>query len=317
MSALFQLGLSFLNHLWSSIRRFLIFPIKKISDTINSKISAVRAPTNQLVIRAVPAVRYPSQPCKPITILSANLWHDWPWHRQMHSRLDAFAKMAESTDADIVLLQEVSRTSKMKVDVWLAERLGMGYTYARANGHEQEIGFEEGLAVFSRFPLETPQWLQLGVSACQMTRRMALGARVKTPCGSLVVFSVHLGIANQANIHQVNHLQKWIGATVQEQTAVIGGDFNVHEHRSQIRGLQHDWLDVFRYINPTSDGVTHELRWPWGKSLLRRRLDYMFMQRGGVYWDVLDAQLVGAQRGQGVHSDHRAVLARILPVLPD
>ena len=86
----------------------------------------------------------------------------------------------------------------------------MGYAYARANGHAHEIGFEEGLAVFSRFPLETPQWQQLDVSACQMTRRIALGARVKTPCGPLAVFSVHLGIANQANIHQVDHLQKWI-----------------------------------------------------------------------------------------------------------
>jgi exonuclease III len=48
--------------------------------------------------------------------------------------------MVESEAADIVLLQEVARTTKLKVDEWLAERLGMGYVYARANGHEPGIG---------------------------------------------------------------------------------------------------------------------------------------------------------------------------------
>jgi endonuclease/exonuclease/phosphatase family metal-dependent hydrolase len=223
--------------------------------------------------------------------------------------------MVESEAADIVLLQEVARTTHFKVDEWLAERLGMGYAYARANGHESGIGFEEGLAVFSRFPLEMPQWQQLGVSACQMSRRMALGAHIKTPCGNLAVFSVHLGISTRKNRHQLNRLRNWIGATSKEHTALIGGDFNAHENRSQIRGLQPEWLDMFRHINPDSDGTTHEIRWPWGKSMRRHRLDYLFMKNGGVHWNVLNSRHIGARVGNGIHSDHWAVLARLIPVL--
>jgi endonuclease/exonuclease/phosphatase family metal-dependent hydrolase len=228
--------------------------------------------------------------------------------------LSAFANLAEMQGADIVLLQEVTRTSKFKVDEWLADRLGMGYAYVRANGHESEIGFEEGLAVFSRFPLEGAHWQQLGTSPFQMSRRMALGADVKTPCGNLKVFSVHLGISSQANRSQLGHLKAWVSKTAKEQTSFIGGDFNTHEDRSHIRSLQKEWVDIYRYKNPDRDGTTHELRWPWGKTLRQHRLDYLFMQKGLECWDVLDAEHIHAQTGKGSHSDHLAVLARVMPI---
>jgi hypothetical protein len=37
------------------------------------------------------------------------------------------------------------------------------------------------------------------------------------------------------------------------------------------------------------------------------------MQNGVERWDVLDADHVHAQVGKGKHSDHRAVLARVVP----
>ena len=315
MNAIYQFGFTIIQNLRSFGYRFFYFPLQSLFRSLFAVISAVKEPTNKLVHHATPAIRVNSQPCKPITIISANLWHDWPRYRQLQSRLSAFANLAESEAADIILLQEVSRTNKLKVDEWLAERLGMGYAYVRANGHESGIGFEEGLAVFSRFPLEKPDWQQLGISAFQMSRRIALGADVKTPCGNLRVFSIHLGLSSKANRDQLNTLRDWIDESVREQTALIGGDFNSHENRSHIRNLQQTWLDTFRYKNPDRDGITHELRWPWGRPLRQHRLDYLFMQKGGVPWNVLDAQHIDAQVGKGSHSDHRAVLARVMPVL--
>jgi len=316
MRVLYQFGSSILYHLRSLGRRFLRLPLQRGFGSLFSVISAVNEPTHQLVYHAAPATHANSESCKPITVISANLWHDWPLHRQLQARLSAFAKLAESEAADIVLLQEVARTTKFKVDEWLSERLGMGYAYARANGHQSGIGFEEGLAVFSRFPLEMPQWQQLGESAFQMARRMVLGADVKTPCGNLMVFSVHLGISSRENRQQLNRLRDWIGAIAKEKTALIGGDFNAHENQAQIRHIQPDWLDTFRHIHPDRDGTTHELHWPWGKPMRRHRLDYLFMQTGNINWQVLDAHHLGAQVGKGIHSDHRAVLARLMPVLP-
>lgn len=315
MSDIFQFTLSTINHLRSFSRRFVYLPLQNLIRSLFSAILAVKEPTHQLIYHVTPAILSNSEPCKPITVISANLWHDWPRHRQLLTRLSSFAKLAESEAADIVLLQEVARTTRLKVDEWLAERLGMAYAYARANGHESGIGFEEGLAVFSRFPLEMPQWQQLGVSAFQIARRMALGANIKTPCGNLMVFSVHLGVSPKANQHQLNRLRDWIGSKAKGQTALIGGDFNAHENRPQIRRLQHEWMDVFRQKNPDSDGTTHELRWPWGRPLRQHRLDYLFMQKGSVRWNVLDAHHIDARVGKGGHSDHRAVLARVMPVL--
>jgi len=313
MKAIFQIIFSLLNHLRLLGRRFLYSPLQSIFRSLFSTVNAVKEPTKQLIYQATPLIQKEAQPCKPITIISANLWHDWPRHRQLLPRLSAFAKLAESEAADIVLLQEVARTTKLKVDEWLAERLGMGYAYARANGHESGIGFEEGLAVFSRFPLELPQWHQLGVSAFQLAQRMALGANVRTPCGNLMVFSVHLGISTKENRLQLKRLQDWIGLTTKEHTAVIGGDFNAHENKSQIRHIQRHWLDTFRHINPEEDGTTHEIRWPWGKPIQQHRLDYLFLQRGKSQWNVLDAHHISAQVGKGIHSDHQAVLARLVP----
>jgi endonuclease/exonuclease/phosphatase family metal-dependent hydrolase len=312
MGAKHQFGFRMIKSLWSSGRRFLCLPLQKGYQPFVSAISAVKEPTKHLKTLATPVIQSDWKHCKPITVISANLWHDWPRHRRLQARLDAFASLAESESADIVLLQEVTRTKELKVDEWLADRLKMGYAYARVNGHASTIGFEEGLAVFSRYPLETPRWQQLGESACQMSRRMVLGAQVNTPCGNLVVFSVHLGISTKHNRLQVDRLRNWIGTTVKDQTALIGGDFNAHENRSQIRSLQSNWVDIFREVNPDGDGTTHELHWPWGKPIRRRRLDYLFMQNGGAQWQVLDADHIGVMVDKGSHSDHRAVLARLI-----
>jgi endonuclease/exonuclease/phosphatase family metal-dependent hydrolase len=292
-------------------RRYLYEPQKKLARLLN----AVKSPTRNLITLTVPANNQRIQKCQPITVVSANLWHDWPRYRQLPERLIAFAKMIESHRADIMLLQEVARTTRFRVDEWLAERLGMGYAYARANGDESGVGFEEGLAVFSRFPLENPQSHQLGVSAFQLSRRMALGVEVKTPCGDLKVFSVHLGLADKANRAQVRRLRNWIRIKTMVQTALIGGDFNAHEIRGQIRDLQNEWMDLYRYKYPEQDGTTHELKWPWGKPMRRQRLDYIFMQNGVLPWRVLDAKHIGPKIQHGSHSDHRAVLVTLMPIL--
>ncbi len=73
--------------------------------------------------------------CGQLTVLSANLWHDWPRFRRIKERLEDFARLAEREQADVILLQEVARTRAIRADEWLADRLGMVSVYSRANGH--------------------------------------------------------------------------------------------------------------------------------------------------------------------------------------
>ncbi len=247
-----------------------------------------------------------------ITIVTANLWHDWPRHRAIEARLEAFAGLIESESADIVLVQEVARTADLRVDEWLKKRLGMAFVYARANGHQQAIGFEEGLAVLSRFPIRAPRIRQLGKQRNPFVRRLALGASIETPFGQILVFSVHLGLARRQNARQIAHLRTWVSELAGHGAALVGGDFNAPENASQLLKTRYAWLDIFRILNPGQAGATHALRSPWGTVLRRQRLDYLFLKPGTQRWSLLESRLLDVP---GTYlSDHQPVLARLAPL---
>lgn len=246
-----------------------------------------------------------------LTVMSANLCHDWPRHRRWAERMESFACLAEREKADVLLLQEVARTRRLRADQWIAHRLGMAFAYSRANGHERGIGFEEGVAVFSRYPLDAPRLHVLGRGAIPWVSRVALGVTVHTPFGRILAFSAHLGILPFGNKVQVEQLCSWIGWMAGRRPALIGGDFNAAEDTPQMRRIREVWIDTFRRLHPDADGTTHELRWPWGGSVRRRRLDYLFLRPGRAAWSVLEARHVRASPWP--HSDHHAVVLRLAP----
>lgn len=271
------------------------------------KILAVMNPLKEIRISHFPQISFPTRD-NGITVISANLWHDWPRRRRLSDRLEAFAQLVESEGADVVLLQEVIRSPEICADDWLAQRLGMARVYTRANGDETAIGFEEGLAVLSRFPIHTPQQTSLGFGR-SLFNRMALAAEVVSPLGKLFTVSVHLGLLRGRNHRQWASLQHWVTDMSGGRTALIGGDFNAHEDTYPVRKAQELWIDTYRIVNPHKEGTTHELRLPWGKTFRRRRLDYIFLQPGPTYWAVEDARHL--EHKYEPHSDHRAVLAKL------
>jgi endonuclease/exonuclease/phosphatase family metal-dependent hydrolase len=143
-------------------------------------------------------------------------------------------------------------------------------------------------------------------------RRIALGAFIDSPYGSIPFFSVHLGITPYENAAQIINLREWVSEITGPRPAFIGGDFNSHETTPQIRYAQGKWVDTFRHVHPENDGTTHELYWPWGGLLRRSRLDYIFLKDSLKNWQVLDAQHLDSPEGS--HSDHKAVITRVMPV---
>jgi endonuclease/exonuclease/phosphatase family metal-dependent hydrolase len=243
--------------------------------------------------------------------MSANLWHDWPRQRHWPARLESLAQLAEAERADVVLLQEVARTPDMRADEWLADRLGMNCLYARANGHAASIGFEEGVAVLSRFGLGAPRLHQFRSRLNPFVRRVALGALVATPDGPLAAVALHLSLWPSQNDRQLSALPHWVSQVAGVHPAVVGGDFNAPEHRPGIHRARAFWLDTLRQVDPHGDGMTHELRLPWGTVWRRQRLDYIFLHAGEQPWQVLRAHNVAAPHRP--HSDHKAVVAVIAP----
>jgi|GEM_PF-4861417 len=109
-----------------------------------------------------------------LTVMAANLWHDWPRQHRWAPRLQAVADLAVAYRVDIMLLQEAARTRTMGADEWLARALGMERAYARANGAARVIGFEEGLAILSRYPLREPCTKRLSLAGCWRASRLEL-----------------------------------------------------------------------------------------------------------------------------------------------
>jgi endonuclease/exonuclease/phosphatase family metal-dependent hydrolase len=300
-----------LSPLYKLIRRLLHQPGFLYLRPLAQSILEITSASTRLVSGISPGTYKVTQSCYGITILSSNLCHDWPFHRRMSSRLEAFARLVEAQNADIILLQEVARLSRLEVDKWLSQRLGMTYVYTRVNGHQDEIGFEEGLAVFTRYPIKDAQLKVMGDQINPFIRRMGLAASLETPWGEFLAFSVHLSLRNGRNIDQLEGLIEWVNTLSGDRAAFIGGDFNAHESTKQILAAKKTWLDTYRYSNPDKDGSTHSIRWPWGTPLRRSRLDYIFLKPDSSKWRIMDADHLEAPFEN--HSDHRVVMARLLP----
>lgn len=272
------------------------------------RILSVVEPSGRILLLDNPGNQEIKKQNEHITILTANLWHDWPRRRRLRERLECFVELIKSEEVDIVLLQELARTPEFAADEWLSNQLGMAYVYSRANGHAHGIGFEEGLAVFSRFPLRKPRLAQLSDQRNPFIRRIALGTSIETTWGEFIAFSVHLGLNGRQNENQFSRLISWVEKQSGNIPAVIGGDFNAQEHTRQVRNAQESWQDTYRNIHPGTDGYTHEIRWPWGGILKQSRLDYLFLKKGNHTWNVFEARQLDIEYCQV--SDHKPVLIK-------
>ena len=250
-----------------------------------------------------------------ITILTANLKNPYfsSWrvdHAAILARLEAFARLGESVQADVLLCQEVGRGRDFRVDEWLAGRLAMTAVYARANGGGR-FGREEGLAILSRTPLRDRRETLL---AGGLWRRPALGAVVDSPLGEIAVYTAHLSLRPWRNRQGVARLRAWVAATAGARPAIIGGDFNAGEGAPQIvalseaQGGEAGWVDAFRARHPSADGATHELRL-LGVAVKRQRLDYLFLKPGTLGLRIANGDPITSPAVP--FSDHLAVVARL------
>lgn len=250
-----------------------------------------------------------STPQVGLTVMSANLWHDWPRQHRWAPRLQAVADLASGHGVDVLLLQEVARTRTLQADGWLARRLGMSHGYARANGSARAFGFEEGLAILSRYPIIEVRTRRLTRNPA--VRRIGLGAALDTPFGRVTAVCVHLGLVHSRQAHQMRVLRTWLDEMSGSEPAIIGGDFNATPAHRGISALRREWVDTFQHARPNQESTTHRRR-SARLGVRERLIDYVFVrQPAGAPWTVVDAAHVDGPSGG--HSDHRAVIAQLVP----
>lgn len=230
-----------------------------------------------------------------VRIASLNLLHDFPHFGYISERLELVAREIEGLNADIVCLQEAAWTPAVGLAARrLAERLGMNYVYARANGNRWAILFEEGEAILSRFPLEEAGVQELPPRPAPFEHRIALHATVQTPLGPLAIVSVHLTTQDhpEANTQEAAFLARWVRA-LPAHPAVIAGDFNATPDMPQIQLLRSEWLDAWQKVHLDEEGRTCcvESLTAGPEETMEKRIDYLFLVEREVGLRVAEAEL--------------------------
>ncbi|MXX75417.1 MAG: serine hydrolase [Holophagales bacterium] len=156
---------------------------------------------------------------------------------------------------DIVVLQEAwCMVGEGCLADRLARELGFHGAYARANGSLRWLGFEEGSAILSRFPVEDPELWQLGPDRDAFERRIGLSVRIAHPVLPFDLVGVHLanGDTDLAAAQAAGLLERVLARA--ERPALVSGDLNLPGDHAAVARFREAG-----YRNLMDGGIDHVL----------------------------------------------------------
>ncbi len=195
----------------------------------------------------------PVSGAETIRIIDLNVWHDYPTFEQVEERRDAVVDALEALAPQIVVLQESwETTAHGSFAASVAEALGMDHAYAVANGSRARIGFEEGEAVLSAFPIRSARRVLLRPLERIYRNRVALVVELDTGGGeTLTVVAVHLD--RHRAPEQLRHLEEEHPFRT-DGRLLLAGDFNSLPDSEAILGLT-----ARGFLDPVPDRRDHVL----------------------------------------------------------
>ncbi len=156
---------------------------------------------------------------------------------------------------DVVVLQEAwCMVAEGCLADRLAEALDLRAVYARANGSLRWLGFEEGSAILSRFPIAEPATWPLLPDRDRFERRIALAARIEHPALSFRVVGVHAASGDpELAGAQTERLLERV-RSLPARPALIAGDFNLDSSHPALGRF-----DAAGYRDLLPGGIDHVL----------------------------------------------------------
>jgi endonuclease/exonuclease/phosphatase family metal-dependent hydrolase len=250
-----------------------------------------------LCLASVPATRAVDAETaahRPLRIVTLNLLHDGPTSgflnngTRLEERMDMVVRELRGLNPDIVALQEASQSRRHgDVAERVAEGLGLRKVFAPAtnrifhlplldNAVVGIMGFKEGAAILSRFPIVGSEVYDLPRCRSRFEPRILLRADLETPQGSLHVFSTHTARGDECQMERV-------GQIVREYQgpghSILMGDFNTAETSKVLTILRDEagFVDAFRTVNPSDPGATVWQRIHVEQPTVSRRVDFIFL----------------------------------------
>jgi endonuclease/exonuclease/phosphatase family metal-dependent hydrolase len=284
----------------------------------------------------------PAQPSLTLRFVTFNLLHGGIFSELsgddegLEERFRLAVEGLRALEADVVGLQEAS-TGRRRGNMTARLAAALGYPHhvqtpaaTRPFGSEHMrrgvasvLGFTEGPAILSRFPIV--RWRAHDLPQCgrPFDVRVALLAELETPAGRLVVVSAHTSGDPCHARAVVDLLAPYRGPL----PVVVMGDFNAAETSPALRVLtgQGGLVDAFRAANPTASGFTDGQEVDARRATADVRLDYVFLAPGARIPGRIVASRVVLDEPRGLGrvrwpSDHYGVLADVAlegPGAPD
>jgi endonuclease/exonuclease/phosphatase family metal-dependent hydrolase len=234
---------------------------------------------------------------RPLRVVTYNLLHDGAGsgfldgHTHLEERMEIAIRELQTLDPDIVAVQEASESRRHgNVPERLARALGFHVVFAPATDHlfgpwpldrlvVGLLGFKEGSAILSRFPIVASQVYELPRCNSWIDRRILLRAELTTPWGPLQLFSTHTARGDDCQVERIGEIVRdRIGAG----PSVLVGDFNTAETSNLLSGLRDEggFVDAFRIANPEAQGPTVWQRIEAPDSTVSRRVDFILLLNG-------------------------------------
>jgi endonuclease/exonuclease/phosphatase family metal-dependent hydrolase len=239
-----------------------------------------------------------------LRVLSYNI-HAGKDAAQQHN-LRRVADVILGSGADIVLLQEVDRRTQRSGGedhlATLAQLTGLHSAFGKSLDYQ---GGEYGIAVLSRFPLDSVRVVPLAVTPPQERSggvyepRVGLHVIARAPGCSIHVVNTHIDPASEPTYrHQeVIGLLAHMRRTVAPQaTLIFGGDLNARPDTPEITALGLSFLDSWSQCGDGGPGYSFPAHQP------DRRIDYVWLRNASC----TSARVVETQA-----SDHRPLLVQV------
>jgi len=268
-----------------------------------------------------------------LVVVTFNLLHGGPWSEwtgddgQLERRFEIVAAELERLKPDVVALQEASvGWRRGHVARRLAERLGMHHAHTAATERvfgfrplgwlaTGLIGFSEGPAILSRYPIVATETLDLPRCRKRLDPRVVLGATLRTPHGDLLAYSTHVS----RDDCQLTRIAELVSARRNGLPSLVMGDFNAAESTGGMDVFRAGgFLDAFRAANPGAVGATVWQPIDAPAPTATRRVDYILVLPGEradarvpQSRVVLDTPVRSADGATLWPSDHHGVLATI------
>lgn len=279
---------------------------------------------------------------RPLRVLTYNLLHDGggsgflDGQTHLTDRLEMAISELKALDPDIVAVQEASDSRRHgNVPDRLARALGFHVVFAPATEHlfglrlldrlvVSLLGFKEGSAILSRFPIVASEVYELPRCLRWIERRILLRAELSTLWGPLQIFSTHTARGDECQMERVGEI---VRDRLSAGPSLLMGDFNTPETSKVLTTLREEagFVDAFRTANPEAQGPTVWQHIEVPTSTVSRRVDFILLLNGRESAaKVRSSRIVLDRPGQLPNgsllwpSDHYGVLADldILPLNP-